>query len=107
MSILDDMESDELVVYAAGIRKEYNDARSRFFNDARHYYNQSIAGSYYKETDLIEQLNKCERIRKHYIDVCDILKNRGLRPYISILRRSNDCVFKEASANPADILHFV
>lgn len=103
MSVLDEMESTELVVYAADIRKRYNDARSRFYNDARHYYNQSIAGSYHKEETLMEEIKECERIKKHYADVCDILRSRGVKPDISAWRVSNDCVFKP---NSADILHF-
>lgn len=104
MSVLDDMESSELLVYASEVRKQYNDIRRRFFNDSRHYYNQSIAASYYKEEDLIDTLEECRRVKAHYMDICDILKARGIKSEFGMRRTNNDSVFKNV-AESKDILH--
>lgn len=72
--------SEEFLLRACRIRKEYNRAREELNRQMTGYYRQAIASSYYKEEDLKSQLDVCAELKKKYNEVCDILKENGIRP---------------------------
>ena len=100
MSYLENLESRELVLLATDIRHEYHKIRDRFKSKAMSYYNQSIASSYHKEEDLRNLLTRCETLKKQYLDICEVLKSRGIRPVVDGWRDSNNDIFVAK-----DILH--
>ena len=97
MAYISTVDSDHLVILAADLRRRYNKARDDFYNTSRHYYHQSISGSYYKEDILIEKLEKCRDLKDQYMALRDILKSRG-RPDLDIssFGETNDCLFTKA-----------
>lgn len=80
MSFSETLGDNELILMSAGIRKDYNELRQKYFKKCRQYYNQAIASTYHKEDDLIKMLNELARLKDEYLRICDILKNRGV-PY--------------------------
>ncbi len=78
-STLTSMASSDLKVLANDLRVEFNARRRILFKDTQLYYRQSVASNYIKEQTLVDSAQECERIKKKYREVCDILLNRGER----------------------------
>ena len=91
-AFLERTNSKELVMLAADIRKRYNTARERLCNDAKRYYNQSIASTYYSEEMLISEATECGKLKAQYLEICNVLKSRGLRATVS-----DDWVYDDGS----------
>lgn len=71
---------DDLMLRANDIRKRYNRARETLFNRMQQYYRQSISSSYYKEEDMIEELEACAKLKAEYLEIRDILAGFGVKP---------------------------
>lgn len=76
---LTSMASSDLKVLANDLRVEFNARRRVLFKDVQLYYRQSVASNYIKEQTLVDSAQECERIKKKYREVCDILLGRGER----------------------------
>lgn len=100
MSYIESLESENLMMLASDIRSEYNKIRQQYHEISIRYYRQSIASSYYKESDMIEMLSKCEALKNRYLEIRDILLGRGLVPaFENHWRDSNNMLFN------GDVLH--
>ena len=96
MKYIESFGEEDLLAVAADLRKRYNDARSEFYNDTRHYYHQSIASNYYTEEGLAKKLEKCKDLKRQYSEVKKILHDRGVRVDIGAWNHTNDDVFRTA-----------
>lgn len=100
MSFIEDLESDNLMMLANDIRREYNEIRHHYHEAEVRYYRQAISSAYYKEADLIEMLEKCRQLKERYITIRDILQGRGIKPaYEGHWKDSNNYLFN------GEILH--
>lgn len=96
MDFADTISTDDFLIMANDIRKEYNKLRETFYRKTRSYYNQAIAGTYHKEDDLITMLNEMKRLKDQYVRVCNILRDRGVPVvYKCDWTKNNDHLFKQ------------
>ena len=87
---------EDLLLASNNLMCEYNKARVELRRKVEGYFRQSIASSYYKETDLIDSVKACESIKQNYLKVRDILAKRGgpiLASDKNMFRESNDYMF--------------
>jgi len=78
MSYIETIDSENLMVLASDIRAQYNKLRFEFNSKETGYFRQSISSQYHKEDDLIEMLSRLKTLKTRYIDICNVLKGRGL-----------------------------
>lgn len=78
MLIYDLMENDELLLLSNDTMKQFHDIRQSLFTKMKHYYNQSIASTYYDESDMIRELETLKQIKQRHMLICKELKKRGL-----------------------------
>lgn len=93
MSYLETLETRELLLLSSSLLSQYNTTRMNFENKARHYGRQAITNNYHKEADLVALLEECERLKRQYNQITDILTERGAKNPIVGWNHSNDDLF--------------
>ena len=76
MSFSDEMYSNDLMLVANNIRKEYNKTRDHWYHACVRCYHQSISGGTLLEESIQKEFDKMLELKKEYNDICTILKQR-------------------------------
>lgn len=103
---LESMDTRELILLSADVRHDFHKAKERLKKVVGYYYNQSIASTYHKEEDIAMLVNRCKNLKKQYLEMRDILLDRGVQErelMTSSWNGTNDDLFARNSAH--DILH--
>lgn len=77
-SYLEHFGTNELMLLANDIRRDYNKTRERLKKKVEYYSRQSIASNYQKEEDIEAILAQCVELRRQYLDIRDVLIERGI-----------------------------
>ena len=101
MDFLEVYGSQDLILSANELRKDFHRLRDEYKAMSEGYYRQSTASNYYTEDALINKLNALKSIKAEYLRICDILKERGYRHDYGGWHSSNNYLYAEKR----DILH--
>lgn len=100
-SFLEHFGTNELMLLANDIRRDYNKTREHLKKKVEYYSRQSIASSYQKEEDIEASLTRCVELKRQYLDIRDALIGRGVTQDAGGgWRDSNNMLFPAS-----DILH--
>lgn len=94
--MFEDFDSNDLLVLANDVQSAFNRTREQLHNKVHHYYHQSIASTYVKETDILELIETCQSYKNQYLQIRDVLVGRGIKLRMEPWTVTNDTYFVTA-----------